>query len=288
MNYSALIENRKSVRQFTDRQIPSPLLAQISEYYLTSVKRLVPDLETELRILGSDAKEALEGAAGYNQFLVGAPAYLVLLSEKNELAEMNAGFIMEDLVLKLTDMDLNTCWVTFTSSEDVKKAVGIESKLEVAAIVAFGYGMKATKRLRLNILSMSNIDISAKRHYFEPKRGVHDMVFLNEWGNNYKLDDYIGFFDDMLWEAFYAASLSPSYLNRQAYGFLIHDGAVSLIRRPDAYTTDIDGNLSLGIVLLHFTAVAEKWAGKIKWNFDKEHSDIVLPEGHEVVASCVL
>ena len=178
MNYSALIENRKSVRKFTDKQIPSPLLAQISEYYLTSVKRLVPDLETELRILGSDAKEALEGAAGYNQFLVGAPAYLVLLSEKNELAEMNAGFIMEDLVLKLTDMNLNTCWVTFTSSEDVKKAVGIESKLEVAAIVAFGYGMKATKRLRLNIRSMSDVDVVAQHRYMEPKKSVRDMTYV--------------------------------------------------------------------------------------------------------------
>jgi len=288
MNYSALIENRKSVRKFTDKNIPAPLLAEISEYYLTSVKRLVPDLETELKILGNTAKEALEGAAGYNQFLVGAPGYLVLLSDMGELAEMNAGFIMEDLVLKLTDMGLNTCWVTFTNSDDVKKAVGIDSSLDVAAIVAFGYGVKTTKRLRLNILSMSNIDIDAKRHYFEPKRGVHDLVFLNEWGNNYKLDDYIGFFDDMLWEAFYAASLSPSYLNRQAYGFLIHDGAVSLVRRPDAYTDEIDGNLSLGIVLLHFTAVAENWAGKIKWTFDKGHTDVVLPEGHQVVASCVL
>ena len=56
MKYSALIQNRKSVREFTDKQIPSPLLAQISEYYLTSVKRLVPDLETELKKEMADAE----------------------------------------------------------------------------------------------------------------------------------------------------------------------------------------------------------------------------------------
>ena len=288
MNYSAMIQNRKSVRAFTDKKVPFSAVQEIKTYYEKSVKRLIPELETELHLYCDDVKAALEGAAGYNQFLVGAPQYLVLLSAKDEFAAENAGYIMEDLVLNLTDMDLNTCWVTFTDSEHIKDALGIESELDVAAIVAFGYGVKTTKRLRLNILSMSNIDIKAKRHYVEPKRGVNDMVFLNTWGNNYKLDDYIGFFDDMLWESFYAASLSPSYLNRQAYGFVIHDSSITLVRRPDEYTTESDGKLSLGIVLLHFTSVAEQWAGKLHWNLGKNAAKLQLPEGHEVAASTTL
>ena len=82
--------------------------------------------------------------------------------------------------------------------------------------------------------------------------------------------------------------MAPSYLNRQAYGFVIHDGNITLVRRPDAYTTEIDGKLSLGIALLHFTAVAENWAGKIKWNFGANAAKLQLPEGYEVVASCAL
>lgn len=288
MNYSAMIQNRKSVRAFTDKKVPYSVVSEIKTYYETSVKRLIPQLETELHLFCEDVKAALEGAAGYNQFLVGAPQYLVLLSEKDELAELNAGYIMEDLVLNLTDLDLNTCWVTFTDSELVKESLGIESGLDVAAIVAFGYGAKTTKRLRLNIKSMSNVDVVAKHRYMEPKRGVYDMVFLNTWGNTHKLDDYIGFFDDMLWESFYAASLSPSYLNRQAYGFILHDGTVSLVSRPDEYTTEADGKLSLGIVLLHFTAVAESWAGRIRWNFGAAANGLKLPEGHKLIATAVL
>ena len=288
MNYSAMIQNRKSVRAFTDKKVPFSAVQEIKNYYENSVKRLIPELETELYLFCDDVKAALEGAAGYNQFLVGAPQYLVLLSAKDELAGLNAGFIMEDLVLNLTDMDLNTCWVTFTDSAQVKEALGIESELDVAAIVAFGYGVKTTKRLRLNILSMSNVDIKAKRHYVEPKRGVSEMVFLDTWGNTYKVNDFIGFFDDMLWESFYAASLSPSYLNRQAYGFVIHDGNITLVRRPDEYTDEIDGKLSLGIVLLHFTSVAEQWAGNIHWRFGKNAARLQLPEGHEVITSCTL
>ena len=114
------------------------------------------------------------------------------------------------------------------------------------------------------------------------------MAFLDTWGNNRGLNDYIGFFDDILWEALYAASLSPSYLNRQAYGFLIQDGWISLVRRPDQYNRKIDGDLSLGIALLHFSAVAENWAGRPIWKFGEEAAKPELPQGHSVVASCRL
>ena len=286
MNYSALIQNRKSVREFADKKVPASALAEIEAYYQKSCQRLVPELETKLCVFGEEAKAALEGAAGYKSFLVGAPNYLVLLSAKGDLAVENAGYMMEDIVLKLTDMDLGCCWLTFTDSEEVKGVRKIDSALDVAAIVAFGQGVKTTKRLRVNILSMSNVDISAQRQYFAPKHGLHDMVFMNTWGNCEGVDEYIGFYDDMLWEAFYAAAQSPSYLNRQPYGFIIHDGQITLVKAPDSYTDEIDGKLGLGIVLLHFTSTASQWAGKIKWSFGADAAKLQLPEGYETVASC--
>ena len=286
MNYAALIQNRKSVREFQNKTVPFKTLEQIKNYYQQSVRRLDPQINTVLYFFGTDAREALEGAAGYHKFLVGAPQYLVLLTERHPQAGLNAGFLMEDLILKLTELELDSCWVTFTDSDHVKDALGLESELQVAAIVAFGYGVKTTRRLRLNIKSMSNIDIIAKRHYFEPKVSIKDLVHRGSWGSREGLEDAIGFYDDMLWEAFYAASLAPSYLNRQAYGFLLKPGSVTLVSKPDAYNTPIDADLSLGIVLHHFTAVAQDWAGNLRWRFDPEGVD--LPEGHRAVASAAL
>ena len=286
MNYAALIQNRKSVRAFREKQVPFQTLEQLKAYYRDGVQRLIPEIGTELYFFGTDAREALEGAAGYHKFLVGAPQYLVLLTENHPQAGLNAGFVMEDLILKLTDLQLDSCWVTFTDSDHVKDALGLESDLQVAAIVAFGYGEKTTRRLRLNIKSMSNIDIIAKRQYFEPKVSVRELVHRERWGSREGLEDAIGFYDDMLWEAFYAASLAPSYLNRQAYGFLLKPGSVTLVSKPDEYNTPIDADLSLGIVLHHFTAVARDWAGNLRWRFAPEGVD--LPEGHRAVASAAL
>ena len=286
MNYAALIQNRKSVREFQDKTVPFKTLDRVKTYYQQSVRRLVPQINTALYFFGTDAREALEGAAGYHKFLVGAPQYLVLLSEDHPQAGLNAGFMMEDLILKLTELELDSCWVTFTDSEQVKESLGIDSELQVAAIAAFGYGVKTTRRLRLNIKSMSNIDIIAKRHYFEPKVSVKDLVHKGTWGSRDGLDDAIGFYDDMLWESFYAASLAPSYLNRQAYGFLLEPGRVTLVGKPDAYNTPIDADLSLGIVLHHFTVTAENWAGKLNWSY--EPAGAALPEGHRAVAAAAM
>ncbi len=288
MNYSALIQNRKSFREFTDKQVPFSNLETIRNYYHNAVRRLIPELKTQLFLFDTDARAVLEGAAGYNQFLVGAPQYLVLMSEKHDLAYLNAGYIMEDMILKLVDLELDSCWLTFTDSEQIKAVLGIESDMDVAAIAAFGYGKKTVKRLRLNIRSMSDVDIKAKYRYMEPKRSVNDLAFVDTWGNSHNLDRYIGFFDDMLWEALFAASLAPSYLNRQAYGFLLHDGSISLVSRPDNHNTRIDGDLSLGIVLLHFTAVAENWAGKLRWRFDASAGGLQIPKDHKLIATTTL
>jgi len=287
MNYSALIQNRKSVRAFTDKYVSFDDMDKIKAYHRKSVRRLLPDVKTELRLFGLDARAVLEGAAGYKQFLVGSPQYMVLLSEKHPHAVENAGFVMEDLILKLTDMGLDSCWLTFHDSEYVKTALEIESDLDVVAIAAFGYGEKTTKRLRLNAVSMSDVDVSAQRQYFRPKLSVNDMVYLDNWDNSVGVEEYIGFYDDMLWEAFYAASLSPSYLNRQPYGFLIRDGRITLVQKPDSYTHGIDAKLNLGVVLLHFSAVASQWAGNLTWRFEDD-SALPLPEGHRAVASVAL
>lgn len=286
MNYSLLIENRRSVREFTDQHICPCALTKIKDYYHNNCRRLDDRIKTALLVFGPEAKEKLEGAAGYERFLIGAPNYLVLLSEKSPLAGLNAGYMMQDLSLKLSDMELGSCWITFTDSDAVKQALSIDSKLDVAAILAFGHGKPARRRPRINILSMSNVDIAAKRRYMDPKRGIGDLVFLEEWGNTYKVGDYMGFFDDMLWESFYAVSQAPSYLNRQAYGFLIQDGRIILVERPDSYNNRLDGDLSLGVAMLHFDAVAEKWAGSIRWNFSPK--EVRLPDGYRPVAACTL
>ena len=60
MNYSALIQNRKSVRAFTDKYVSFEELDKIRAYYHKSVRRLLPDVET-MFLTPSDQYQFISG-----------------------------------------------------------------------------------------------------------------------------------------------------------------------------------------------------------------------------------
>lgn len=288
MDYSAMIQYRKSVRAFLDTKVPETALQEINRYFTHECKKLIPSIGTEIRIFGSEAKEKLEGTAGYLDFMIGAPCYLVVLSDKAEYAIENAGFLTEDLVLKMVDLGLDSCWLSFEDGESIKKVLGLQSDRQVAAIAAFGYGKKASKKIRLNIKSMSRIDIDVKRDYYSPRLGISDLVFAGKWGETDGVEETLGDMDSMLWRAFYAASLAPSYLNRQPYGFVLDGDTVVLVRKKDPHTDEMSEKLDLGIVMLHFAAVISQTAGKLTWTMGPYQKDLSLPPACVAVASCRL
>ena len=84
----------------------------------------------------------------------------------------------------------------------------------------------------------------------------------------------LGFYDDMLWQAFYAVSLAPSYLNRQPYGFLVRDHEIIFVQIPDPYTDGTDAGLDAGIALLHFAVVAAQLLGMGAGNWIRRESRV--------------
>jgi nitroreductase len=286
MDYIAMIQSRESVRAFNDTEVPAAALAEIETYFAGGCKKLIPSLAVELRIFGSDAQEKLEGTAGYRDFLIGAPCYLLVLSDEADHYVENAGFIAEDLVLKITELDLCSCWLTFCDGEKIKTALGIQSDKRVAAIVAFGYGRKAEKVLHLNIQNNSIVDVDIRRTYYAPKKGIDDLVYNEKWGRKEGVYDHIGHIGSTLWQALYAASLSPSYLNRQPYGFILDGGDVVLVSQEEECTDGLNQALNLGIVMLHISGVLAQKLYEVPWVLEAPAKDYGLPAGCRAVACC--
>lgn len=284
MDYGAMIQNRKSVREFQDVNVPESTLEKIKRYHDGECKRLVPSIGTELRFFGPALREKVTGAAGYNDFMIGSADYFVLLSDEAEHMLENAGYMAEDLILHMTEWDLGSCWLTFEDGELIKRALSIDSDKRVVALVAFGLEKKAVKRIILNIKNISQVDASVKRGFYSPHLGVDGMVFSGAWGSREGVDEEIGDMEHPLWQAFYAASLSPSYLNRQPYGFVLDGGTVVLVSRSDAYTPEKEQRLNLGIVMLHFAAVAAQTLGKRAWVLGGYEKDLGLPADCKAVA----
>ena len=287
MDYGLLIEERRSTRAFKKKRVPGDVCDAVRSYHDKECMRLVPEIKTECYIADDDAKEALEGAAGYKEFLVGAPSYLVILSEAHEHAVINAGYITEDLSLKLNEMGMGCCFVTFTDKAAIKRALGIDSELDVSAILAFGYGERVKKKLHFNVVTMSKISVREKQQYFAPKKGVFDLVYLDRFGNTEGVSEKIDFYGDILWEPLLAASNSPSYMNRQPYAFVLTDNRIVLVRLYDEFTGKIDADLNVGVVMQHFAAVARSCRGDALWTMGG--GDVPeLPDGADVIGNLAL
>ena len=54
MNYSAMIQNRRSVHAFREKEVPSEAIGQLRSYYEKTCPRLVPEIATELIVLVKD------------------------------------------------------------------------------------------------------------------------------------------------------------------------------------------------------------------------------------------
>lgn len=284
MNYQNCIDRRKSIRNYKDKGIPAAVLEEIRSF-LPGCHRLSPEIEWEARFLGKEAAQALSGVAGYKGFMIAAPAYLLLLSEEKEHYIENAGYVGEDLVLKLTDLGLASCWITFGSEEAVKAALKIDSPLRAAGIIAFGYAAPIPENVRLDVKTLSDVEVRRESGYSAPKLLVEDMVHLGEWGrrpNQFELAA------DPLWPALYAASRAPSYFNRQPVQFIVDGGQVVLAVHHSEETACLDERLNAGIVMLHFAVMRMTRHSDFRWVLGEPGKRYKLPEGYRALAWCVV
>ena len=284
MNYYELAVKRKSSRAFKNRVAAERQLLNFWNYY-PDCRKLVPEPKVKLRVYGSETAKLLEGCAGYHGLMIEAPHYFAILTEPGEYDLENAGYVAEDLVLKLTDLDLATCWITITDPEEVGKRLRIPEGFRTAALVAFGCEKPVRNLTRLDIQSPSVVTLKKRTGYVAPKLFVDDAVYLERWGQQSHVSSLMNF-DTSFSKAIVAACCAPSYLNRQPYRFILDENRLHLISIPDELTTPDDARLNLGIVMLHLDAVMASYSSMYgPWTLGAPEKQYQLPEGAYIVGS---
>ena len=282
MKYIEKIEKRKSIREFRNKDLEPEKIREIEEKF-SGLHRLIHYIPLELQVRTGDTRFRLEGVAGYRGKSFMAPAYLILLSEKDDNYVENVGYITEDLCLTLTEMGISHCWLTVDNSDAVKKAARIESDKEAVAVIACGYGKKEKTKKRLDILNPSNVFFRKREGHVAPKIAQEEMVYKDHWGN--PVDWTAGEMDPLMDQAFYAASLAPSFLNRQPYRYILKDRVVILCVKREEMTSDKDTFLDLGATMFNFDAIASQ-QDDIDWVMGApvDIAGLGIPEEYEIAA----
>lgn len=191
-NIEEAIETRRSVRNFINCVLTSEMREAIENKCEALSQRLAGQ---QCRIY--PVFRSLGEKIGSYGVIHNAQCWLVLIyRDVDKFSPVNAGMVMEDFVLWLTEQGLGTCWLGGTFSRaDVSKLITFRSAEKVAAMVAVGYPAKHDSMLskimkaaigsgkRKDFDMLFKIDASSTfRHALEMMRLAPRRITLNTGG----------------------------------------------------------------------------------------------------------
>ena len=140
------INLRKSVRTYKTESLTAEHLQKVKTI-INEAKPMHTNIPMEVFLIeeGEKIRNTSKGIVGkYTQ--VTAPHYLAFTSETMEGHLENIGFIGEEIVLKLTELGIGTCWVgAAIKEEEFKNIVKVQPNQNYVIIVAFGYPAQELK-----------------------------------------------------------------------------------------------------------------------------------------------
>lgn len=130
MNLTEALLTRKSVRKYSMTEI-EPFVLEGIEAYIKNLSYLKPDINVDFYI--HDNVNSNFKAKGL--FIADAPYYIIMSSELCEDYLLNAGFMIQQIVLYLTSKNIGTCYQgSFKPNQFVKAKI----KYDYVVAVAFG------------------------------------------------------------------------------------------------------------------------------------------------------
>jgi len=239
-----LIQTRSSYRNFQPDPLPGELVAQFQA--AAQAEHTGPfGNHPRFRVIAAspgDSQE-LKGLGTYG-FIKGAPAFLVGAVAPGENELIDYGYIMEQLILKATDLGLQTCWLggAFKRSRFGEKMDLTETE-RVPAVSPIGY---ATPKRRA-------VDRAIRLIAGSKKRKPAEELFFQSDGLSALPPEQQGH-----WAApLEALRLAPSASNKQPWRIQMDSVGTHLYFVPTpGYSLPYLQQVDLGIAMAHFSQVA--------------------------------
>jgi nitroreductase len=175
MKFDEVIEKRQSHRNYAGKKVDWKYVAEIME-----AGRKAPMagniFTVRFMVVTDGDKIAKIAQAAVQEFIQKASWLIIVCSENKRIdnayserglkySRQQAGAVIENMLLKITDLGLASCWIGAFDDEAVKSILNIPSDIEVEAIIPVAYGTKFVGE--------------SKRK----KTALNDLVYFDKWGN---------------------------------------------------------------------------------------------------------
>lgn len=277
MQFHKIVEERKSIRDFKEKNLEAEAARELLNI-CNHTSQLLEGIETSFHYIedGEKVFQFLKGNVGYHGMAIKAPHYLVLTSEKKEDNLINAGYMMEQVLLNAFQNEIGSCWIDILQNQgELKEKLGIEDKSEIVALAAIGYP-------KTNIFGIETS--VSDRH------SIEELVYLKKWGQIMDLEDLE---QRGLDEVFYYVRHAPSWGNTQPWRFILDDSKLLLtIEKENIYIEDGSKNnnheLDSGIIMLYIEKMMHQQGITGYWNLDvdslnNEKSNYNMPDNQIIM-----
>ncbi|MDU3177061.1 nitroreductase family protein [Anaerococcus sp.] len=247
------LKSRTSTRDYKEKQLDDDTQRKIYEIVYAEAEKLgKEDLSFLVNTDGDSVYNALEGVAGYRGIMIKAPAYIALNSLNNNPSSLVKGaYGMEEIITKLNDLGLGSCWITVADVETtVKQSAFNFTDGDVNLLLAFGYPL----------------DEEAHQQRFDNRLATEDLVFLGDFDTQATDEDLE---QRGLNDIFDYAKFAPSTHNEQPWRFVIVDDKINL------YIEDFKGDVNLidaGIIMYYIDELGKSLAMTSGWDVNPEIS----------------
>ncbi len=144
------IKMRRSVREFTDQEIPEAAVDALIDALLWAPSAGNLQSRKFFFVSGQEVKKALARAALGQRFIAAAPLVVVACLDRriavrygdrgvNLYAIQDAAASIENMMLAARDLGLGSCWVGAFNEFDVAEVLEVPGHLRPVAIVPVGY-----------------------------------------------------------------------------------------------------------------------------------------------------
>ena len=269
-----LIKKRFSCRNFQDKELD----------YSTK-EELVKECESvndglfgeKLRLFFVDRTENLKSAryAGGFDYIINPGYFIAGKIQNSKYAYESYGYVLEQLVLKATDMGLGTCWIGYFNPEFFYE-VQLSADEVFPAIIILGH--QAEKKALIDILN--------RRLYSRgDNRRKWDRLFFVKDFNNTLPSDVAGKFSEPL----EMLRLAPSSGNTQPWRVVkeINSNIFHFYKQIVSYHYELKRlhNIDIGIAMCHFDLTAKEMGLHGVW--EELNPDIKIPGNTEYIISWV-
>ena len=224
MNLYEGIFVRKSVRNFLMEPVEQKLLDNILNF-VSHQEMISEGQEIRYEIVNN-----LETKHHLTETLIGGkvPYYFLFYAKKTEDYLLNAGYLLEQIVLYMTTKGLGTCYLGMKNFKS-------EDEFEPIIAVAFG---------------------KPRKDFYQEERKKVNRKSLND------LCSFKSSISDEVKEIVRAGRMAPSAINMQPWRFVVYENRIHVFCRKDTLVPKSMRKLheiDMGIVLAHLMVAAEEF-----------------------------